>query len=274
MPRPGPDPQNRQDSRLPETGLWVGPLYPLGLIGAQLRAFFSAAPPGVPAAWTRGMTVFLVMILLALPVLHRWDGAIMLQATASEARLMEVLRALTQLVKAKIWLVVSVMFWLVTAWLLAPALRLKLRTRARDGIARLHDWFTVLILSILAGGIPVEAGKLAIGRARPTLFDSFGPAYRKPFAGEHVFESFPSGHSMMAGVLVVSLWYFAPRWRWLTLPVGLAFPISRLAVGAHYPTDVLAGFGIGIIATCWAVRFTSARGMIWAHSYRASAENR
>ena len=62
--------------------------------------------------------------------------------------------------------------------------------------------------------------------------------------------SFPSGHSTNAatvfGSLAVSL-----RKRWVTV-VAIAIPlltgISRFVVGAHYPTDVMGGWLLGLIS--------------------------
>jgi Membrane-associated phospholipid phosphatase len=62
--------------------------------------------------------------------------------------------------------------------------------------------------------------------------------------------SFPSGHSTNAmsvfGCLAVNL-----RKRWvtiLTILIPLLTGISRVVVGAHYPTDVLAGWLLGVIS--------------------------
>ena len=62
--------------------------------------------------------------------------------------------------------------------------------------------------------------------------------------------SFPSGHSTnaasMFGALAVNL-----RKRWVTvlaILIPLLTGISRFVVGAHYPTDVLAGWQLGVIS--------------------------
>ena len=62
--------------------------------------------------------------------------------------------------------------------------------------------------------------------------------------------SFPSGHSTNAatvfGALAVCL-----RKRWVTvlaILIPLLTGISRIVVGAHYPTDVLAGWLLGIVS--------------------------
>ena len=59
---------------------------------------------------------------------------------------------------------------------------------------------------------------------------------------------FPSGHAMgslaVVATLVIVLW--PTRWRWLALGVGgifvLLVGLSRLYLGVHYPSDILAGW--------------------------------
>ena len=60
--------------------------------------------------------------------------------------------------------------------------------------------------------------------------------------------SFPSMHSASAGALYFSLArVIKKRWMWITAAaVTLLVGISRVAVGMHYPTDVLAGWGLGL----------------------------
>lgn len=83
--------------------------------------------------------------------------------------------------------------------------------------------------------------------ARPRPWESF------PFLQNLVTEadtSFPSGHTSAAFAFALAFWRASSkRWAKVTvLAVALLMGLSRLYVGAHYPTDVLAGFVIGDLA--------------------------
>lgn len=59
--------------------------------------------------------------------------------------------------------------------------------------------------------------------------------------------SFPSGHTLHAVVFsMVALGYY-PMLAWLLLPFTLLVGMSRVILGLHYPTDVLAGAAIGAL---------------------------
>jgi undecaprenyl-diphosphatase len=61
--------------------------------------------------------------------------------------------------------------------------------------------------------------------------------------------SFPSGHAARAGGLVVTLGSLLPLWGALTLAVwAVGVCISRIALGLHYISDMVAGFLVGILA--------------------------
>ena len=65
--------------------------------------------------------------------------------------------------------------------------------------------------------------------------------------------SFPSGHVLVAATLTASLWFSGMKKLsfWLLL-VTLLVAFGRVAIGVHYPSDVIAGFIFGYIVT-WAL---------------------
>lgn len=115
----------------------------------------------------------------------------------------------------------------------------------------------VFVLVAIGGGTVVSfALKSLFERARPDLV---------PHGVEVATASFPSGHAMLSAVTYLTLGAllarFLPRRRakayvvtvaaLLTLAIG----VSRVYLGVHWPTDVLAGWTLGAAwaVLCWLV---------------------
>ncbi|CAG0958057.1 undecaprenyl-diphosphatase [Methylophilaceae bacterium] len=59
--------------------------------------------------------------------------------------------------------------------------------------------------------------------------------------------SFPSGHTLHAVAFsLVAVGYY-PELAWLVLPFTVMVAMSRVVLGLHYPSDVLAGAAIGAL---------------------------
>jgi undecaprenyl-diphosphatase len=89
------------------------------------------------------------------------------------------------------------------------------------------------------------------------LIDSPRPAAILDPASIHIVgmrlaghNSLPSGHTLTAFVVVGVLLAAPPRWPAAVAigGVGVAVALSRIAVGAHWPSDVLVGAGLGLLA--------------------------
>jgi undecaprenyl-diphosphatase len=107
-------------------------------------------------------------------------------------------------------------------------------------------------------------GSLLISSGLKQLFDRPRPDLVPH--GAHVYtSSFPSGHSTMAAAAYLTLGLvasqFVPRRRLKVLFIGVAMfvtaavGISRVYLGVHWPSDVLAGWAVGLswALVCWVV---------------------
>jgi len=116
-----------------------------------------------------------------------------------------------------------------------------------------------LLLSLLIGELFTSALKSAIDRRRPKQVQDvrmvelqkarpkFMTLFKKPtirFSGQpdrnRSGPSFPSGHVTNNAIIAAYLTLFYPRRGWLYWIVAAAVGYSRIYLGAHWPSDVIA----------------------------------
>ena len=117
----------------------------------------------------------------------------------------------------------------------------------------------LLVVSTTGGLVLTTALKYLFQRSRPELFDSGYTAS---------FYSFPSGHATVAvgfyGALTLFLaWRLKGFRRWAVAATGVVLVLligfSRLYLGVHYPTDIIAGY---LAAPLW-VSFVGLSYFLW-----------
>ena len=116
------------------------------------------------------------------------------------------------------------------------------------GNSRKADMAFLFIWAVAIPGLLTNVIKIIFGRARPNLLvheNIFEFAWFE-FGYDH--NSFPSGHSTIAGAAAMSLAIFFPRLTPLWVITFGVIGFSRVFVWAHYVSDVIAGLAWGAFA--------------------------
>lgn len=117
-----------------------------------------------------------------------------------------------------------------------------------DSLRQQRFW---MVGSTMAVSTAITVGlKYSIGRKRPYV--TYNDIVPQQHAGPY---SFPSGHTSSAFALATSLTMAFPKW-YVAAPAFVwagTVAYSRMHLGMHYPTDVIAGalIGVGSAWLCW-----------------------
>jgi undecaprenyl-diphosphatase len=110
------------------------------------------------------------------------------------------------------------------------------------------SWRRAAVAAVLSAGLALAVGKLIselVDRARPFVADAHGVHL---FSAHAADPGFPSDHATAAFAIAAAIVLRKRGWGIFALLAATILSIGRVALGVHYPSDVLAGAALGAAA--------------------------
>ncbi len=209
------------------------------------------------------MTALALLALLSAAIAAPFDGLCSQWAVASQNPAVRLLAAHTDIGKSTVYLLFSLAIAFAAAFM-------NWHGRPVSGRAKLALIYTQAVYAFSAialSGILVNILKLFFARARPKLIASNGVYdFFSRWGTGYDFTSFPSGHATTMGALAAILAVWFPRLGALTIPACFVLASSRVAAGAHYPSDVIVGFALGFLFSVCLARTLARRHSVFRFS--------
>jgi membrane-associated phospholipid phosphatase len=142
----------------------------------------------------------------------------------------------------------------------SPALPPISRGVIAAGAVRLGFVFCAIALP----GLVFTVLKPLIGRARPLVGGGIDPFLYAPLSWKVEYSSFPSGHAVDAFAAAAAFGALWPRTRVWMWTYALIIAASRVAVTAHFPSDVIAGGIFGVAGVILVRAWFASRGLAFA----------
>lgn len=125
-----------------------------------------------------------------------------------------------------------------------------------------------LFFSIAIVSLSVSIIKHLLGRARPYVAAVLvRPDPQLTFdwlAWKSSFASFPSGHATTVFATAAAFSALFPKARRALVAVALIVAATRVLLGSHFPSDVIAGAAVGTGFVLWMVKMFAARRVVFA----------
>lgn len=113
---------------------------------------------------------------------------------------------------------------------------------------RLRSWRRAALAAALSAGLALVIGKVIselVDRARPFVAH---PDQVHLFSGHAADPGFPSDHATAAFAIAMAIFLRKRSWGIVALIAAAVLSIGRVAIGVHYPSDVIAGAALGCAA--------------------------
>jgi undecaprenyl-diphosphatase len=113
---------------------------------------------------------------------------------------------------------------------------------------RRRAWRRAALAAVLSAGVALAIGKVIseiVDRARPFVDQ---PDRVHLFTSHAADPSFPSDHATGAFAVAMAIYLRDRRWGTVALIAATVLSVGRVAIGVHFPGDVVAGAVLGCLA--------------------------
>lgn len=110
------------------------------------------------------------------------------------------------------------------------------------------SWRRAVVAALFSAGLALAVGKLIselVDRARPFVADAHGVHV---FSAHAADPGFPSDHATAAFAIATAIVLRKRGWGIFALAAATILALGRVALGVHYPSDVIAGAALGAAA--------------------------
>jgi membrane-associated phospholipid phosphatase len=188
------------------------------------------------------------------------DAELSLFGRGLPAPLVEVFRWITLLGDSGYILIPSLVLFIASA-LLALVIP---KPVPKQALWQMAGVWAFLFLGVGFPSLATTIIKRFIGRARPDHMETAGSLGLQPMSWvDWTYQSFPSGHATTAFALCFVVSFLAPKsYPWM-LAFAVLVALSRVIVGAHYPTDLVAGAIVGTLGAYLVRNLFAWRGWVF-----------
>jgi membrane-associated phospholipid phosphatase len=239
-----------------ERGLIAHPVMTTRRLIARLS---KPVPANAPPVWSIHVTSIVIASVCAVLFASAFDPLVQPHAFRSSNIVLRFYGGITDAAKSGWYIVPAVIVAAIIGLLDWGALR----HGSRRKLMTAYGQAGYILAAVAVAGILTNIIKQFVGRARPRAIDETGVFGFSPFEFDALYQSFPSGHSTTAGSLAVILILWYPRWTWFWIVSMFALACARLPAGAHYPSDVVAGFSVGFVVSLLVARWLARRRAVF-----------